>query len=143
MKKRILMSAALMITLATLTGCGSKKTLTCTQTTSDSGFANSDKVVYKFEKDKVSSAKQTSSITVEGDYAQYIEDYKKSAQEAVDSYNKLDGISAKVETGTNKISVIVEMTPSKMSESDYTLYSMGENYDSMKAKLTEQGYTCK
>lgn len=143
MKKRILMSAALMITLATLTGCGSKKTLTCTQKTSDSGFTNDDKVVYTFEKDKVTSSKQTSSITVEGDYAQYIEDYKKSAQEAVDGYNKLDGISAKVEEGKNKISVIVEMTPSKMSESDFKLYSMGENYDSMKVKLTDQGYTCK
>lgn len=143
MKKRILMSAALMITLATLTGCGSKKTLTCTQKTSDSGFTNDDKVVYTFEKDKVTSSKQTSSITVEGDYAQYIEDYKKSAQEAVDGYNKLDGISAKVEEGKNKISVVVEMTPSKMSESDFKLYSMGENYDSMKVKLTDQGYTCK
>ncbi len=143
MKKKILMSAALMITLATLTGCGSKKTLTCTQKTSDSGFTNDDKVVYTFEKDKVVSSKQTSSIIVEGDYVQYIDDYKKSAQTAVDEYNKLNGISAKVEEGKNKISVIVEMTPSKMSESDYTLYSMGENYDSMKAKLTEQGYTCK
>ena len=47
MKKKVLMSAALMITLATLTGCGSKKTLTCTQKTSDNGFTNDDKVVYK------------------------------------------------------------------------------------------------
>lgn len=144
MKKGILMSAALVLTVATLTGCGSsKKTLTCTKESSDNGFTNNDKVVYEFEKDRVAKATQTATITAEGDYAQYIENYKDSAQQAVDSYNNIDGISAKVEESNNTISVIVEMTPSQMSESDYTLYNMGESYDSMEVILTKQGYTCK
>lgn len=144
MKKRILTSAALVITLATLTGCGSDtKTLSCTRESADNGLTNEDKVVYEFEDNKVTSATQTASITVEGEYEQYKSDYKNSAQQAVDGYNKLDGISAKVEESNNKITVIVEMNPDKMSESDYTLYNMGESYESMNDMLINKGYTCK
>lgn len=140
--KKILMSMALIITLVSLTGCGSSKTLTCTETSSDNGFST-EKVVYEFKKDKIIKATETASITAEGDFAQYIDDYKKSAQTTVDGYNKVNGISAKVEADNNTVSVVAEIDPSKMSESEFSARSMGETYDSMKAKLTEKGYTCK
>ena len=53
------------------------------------------------------------------------------------------GFTSKVEASNNKVAVVVEMNPKKMSTDDYESYSMGENYDSMKAKLTDEGYTCK
>ena len=55
MKKRILTSAALVMTLATLTGCGSDtKTLSCTKDSSDKGLTNEDKVVYEFKENRIS-----------------------------------------------------------------------------------------
>ena len=98
---------------------------------------------YEFDGNKMTKVTQTSSITAEGDFAKYIDDYKDSAQTTADGFNKLNGFSAKVEASNNKVSVVVEMNPKKMSTDDYESYSMGENYDSMKAKLTDQGYTCK
>lgn len=143
--KRILMSAALVITLATLTGCNSSKTktLTCTQSKSDNGFTNEEKLVYKLKNNKITTATMTTTIIAEGDYAQYIEDYKTGAKEAADSYNTLNGVSAKVEENGNKVSVVVDFDAEKMSEDDYTLYNMGESYESLNDKLTNAGYTCK
>lgn len=141
--KRILMTVALGVTLVTLTGCGSKKTLTCTETVSENGFTRTNELIYNFEDDKVKSATQTSSVVAEKDFAEYIEEYKNSAQTTADKYNSQSGLEAKVEADNNKISLTVNMTPSKMSEADSKSYNMGENYDSMKYILTEQGYTCK
>lgn len=141
--KRRLLTVALVATLVTLTGCGSKKTLTCTQTSSVNGFTNKNEIVFNFKNDRVEKAKKTSSVVAEGDFAQSIDYYKDSAQSSSDKYNKLSGFEAKVESDNNKIVLIVDMTPSKMSESDFDSNNMGENYDSMKAVLTEQGYTCK
>lgn len=144
MKKGYLMSFALVLAIVILTGCGSsKKTLTCVQENSDNGFTNTDKIVYEFESDRVKKATQVASINAQGDYAQYLGNYKDSASQAVEGYNKLDGMSAKVEEEGSTVTLTVEMNPMEMSESDFTLYNMGENYESMKIKLTDQGYTCK
>lgn len=142
--KRILMGATLLVTIVSLTACGdSGKTLTCTQSKSDNGFTNEEKVVYKLKKNKVKSATLTTTIKAEGDYAQYIEDYKTNAKETADDFNKLDGVSAKVESKDNKVSVIIDLNPEKMSEDNYNLYNMGESYESLKDKYSKDGYTCK
>ncbi len=142
--KRILMTGTLVLTLVILTGCGDKKTLTCTKSSSDNGFTNDIEAVYEFDGNKIKKSVQTNSIVAEGAVADYIDEYKNSAQELVDEYNNKKGFTAKVESDNSKISVIVEMDPSKMDESEFNANRMGENYDSMKAVLTqEQGYTCK
>ena len=141
--KKMLLGAVSLVSLVALTGCGDKKTLTCTSNSSDNGFTNEITAVYEFDGNKMTKVTQTSSITAEGDFAKYIDDYKDSAQTTADGFHKLNGFSAKVEASNNKVSVVVEMNPKKMSTDDYESYSMGENYDSMKAKLTDQGYTCK
>ena len=143
--KRILIGATLLVTLASLTACGSSgKTLTCTQTVSeDNGFSNEEVIVYKLNKNKIKSAKITSTIIAEGDYAQYIEEYKTNAKEAADDYNKLDGVSAKVDSKDNKVSVIIDLKADKMNEDNYNLYNMGESYESLKDKYSKDGYTCK
>ena len=137
------MTVVLFIALITLTGCGKKKTLTCTQSSSENGFTNELKEVYHFKKDRVESATKTFSVVAEGDFAQYIDDYKNSAQTTADDYNKTNGFKAKIESDNNKISVTVEMDPSKMDETNYKENNMGENYDSLKSILTDEGYTCK
>lgn len=143
--KRILTGATILVTLVSLTACGgSGKTLTCTQSkTEPNGFTSEEKLVYKLKKNKVKSATLTSTIKAEGDYAQYIEDYKTNAKEAADDFNKLDGVSAKVESKDNKVSVIVDLKADKMSEDNYNLYNMGESYESLKDKYSKDGYTCK
>lgn len=142
MSKRIIMFSALVVALTTLSGCGKSKTLTCTQENSESGAPSKHEIVYKFEDNKITSATQTTTITLEGDNVQYKDVYKSSAQQAVDDYKK-DGMTAKVVEDGNKISVEVEMKPDKLSESDYVIYKMGESYESMEALLAEEGYTCK
>lgn len=143
MKKRILMSAALVITLATLTGCNNskEKTLTCTESRSEGGFTAESKWSYKLKDNRVSTATLTSTITAEGDYAQKIEDYKNDAQQAADSYNKRNGISAKVEQKSNKIILTTTFDTSKMDESDKDAYNLNESEESLPTIL--EGYTCK
>lgn len=142
--KRILMGVAFLFTLVSLTACGkSGKTLTCIQSKSENGFTSEEKIVYKLKGNKVKSATITNTIIAEGDYASYIDDYKTSAKETADGYNKIDGLSAKVESKDNKISVIVDLKADKMSEDYYNLYNMGESYESLKDKYSKDGYTCK
>lgn len=143
--KRILTGATLLITLVSLTACGnSGKTLTCTQTnkTTDD-FTSEEKVVFKLKDNKVKTATITTTIIPTGSYAEYIEDYKTNAKEAAEDYNKLDGVSAKVDSKDNKISVIVDLTADKMNEDNYNLYNMGESYESLKDKYSKDGYKCK
>lgn len=143
--KRILIGATLLVTLASLTACGSSgKTLTCTQTVSyDNGFSTEEVIVYKLNKNKVKSAKITSTVIADGAYAEHVEEYKTNAKEAADDYNKLDGVSAKVDSKDNRISVIIDLKADKMSEDNYNLYNMGESYESLKDKYSKDGYTCK
>lgn len=145
MKKGILTSAALVLSLTALTGCNmgtTTKTLTCTQTTTNGGLTSEDYAKYTFKDNKITEATTKSTYKVEGDYAQYLDEYKKSAKDAVEAYNKLNGFSAKVDEGNDSVTVILEMDKSKMDESDITVYNMGESYESMKDKLTASGYTC-
>lgn len=143
MKKRILMSAALVLTLATLTGCNSSKTktLTCTEKKSDGGFEKEEKWVYKFKDNRVSSATLTSTITAGGDFSQYIEDYKTDAEKAADSYEKVSGVSAKVSQKSNKVTITVKFDTSKMEEADIDAYNLNESTESLPTIL--EGYTCK
>ena len=143
MKKGILMSAALVVTLATLTGCSSSKTktLTCTEKKSDGGFEKEEKWVYKFKDNRISSATLTSTITAGGDYSQYIEDYKTDAEKAADSYKKVNGVSAKVSQKSNKVSITVKFDTSKMDEADIDAYNLNESSESIEVVL--EGYTCK
>ncbi len=144
MKKRLLMSITLVATLATLTGCGSKtKTLTCTQSSTTNGFTSDDKQAYKFVDNRVESATITSTISIDGDYSKYIDDYKSSAEQASDDYNKVTGFSAKVKTGTNKITVDLKIDAGKVDEDNRVAYHLNESYESMQEILTNQGYTCK
>ncbi len=141
--KRILTLVALMGTLVTLTGCGGKKTLNCSMSSTDNEFTTTVEAKYDFKNDRISKVNQTSTVVVEGDFAQTFDEYKKSAEQLVEEYNNKKGYKAKLETDNNKVSVTIEMTPSEMSDDDYKELHMGENYDSMKSILTEDGYTCK
>ncbi len=142
--KRTLITGALVLTLVTLTGCGSKKTLTCTKTSSDNGFINEKTEVYEFKNDRITKSTQTNTVRAEGDFAQYIDEYKDSAQSTAESYNKTAGFKAKVESDNNRITITIDMDPSAMNENDFETQKMGENYDSMKSIKTDQeGYTCK
>ena len=143
MKKRILMSAALVITLATLTGCNSSKTktLTCTQSSSDGGFSTESKWNYKLKDNRVSTATLTTTITAEGDYAQKVEDYSNDAKKAADTYNKVKGLSAKVDQKSNKIILTVTFNTDEMEEEDIAAYNLNESSESLPEVMT--GYTCK
>ena len=143
MKKRILMSAALVITLATLTGCNSSKTksLTCTQTSSDGGFSTESKWNYKLKDNRVSTATLTTTITAEGDYAQKVEDFSNDAKKAADTYNKVKGLSAKVDQKSNKIILTVTFNTDEMDEEDIAAYNLNESSESIPEVMT--GYTCK
>lgn len=144
MKRRLLMSITLVAAVATLTGCGTKtKTLTCTQSTSSDGFTSNDKEVYKFVDNRVDSVVKTSVISLDGEYEKYIDDYKSSAEQSADAYNKVNGFSAEVETGKNKITVEVKIDASEVDEENRSTYNLNESSESMQAILTEQGYTCK
>ena len=143
--KRMLVTIAVVISLVAVTGCGSKKTLTCTKSSTDAGFVNEEKAVFEFENDRIKTATETISVTAEGENAEYIDSYYKndSAQAIVEKYKNVKGIEASVESDNNKITVTIKRTPAEMSEETYEQEAMGENYDSTKAIFTEKGYTCK
>ncbi len=126
-----------------MTGCGNSQTLTCTKESSDNGFTNKNEKVFTFKKDRITKEVETNSITAEGENSKYLEDYKKNSQTTIDGYKSIKGIDGKIEEDKNKLTLIIEYDPSKMDDDTKDTFRLGENYDSTKVIMTEDGYTCK
>lgn len=141
MKRKALVAATLV--LFTMTGCGSNQTLTCTKSSSDNGFTNKNEKVFTFKDDRITKEVETNSITAEGENSKYLEDYKKNSQTTIDGYKSINGIEGKIEEENNKLTLTIEYDPSQMNEETKDTYRLGENYDSTKVIMTEDGYTCK
>lgn len=141
MKRRALVAASLV--LFTMTGCGSSQTLTCTKNSSDNGFTNKNEKVFSFKDDRITKLVETNSITAEGENSKYLEDYKKSSQTTIDGFKSVNGIEGTITEENNKLTLTIEYDASKMSEDSKDTYRLGENYDSTKVIMAEDGYTCK
>lgn len=146
MKKGLLMGFAVVASVATLTGCNTTgtKTLKCTRESSTDGFSNKVVETYTFKKNKIIKAENKTVVKLSGDSTQYYNDYKASADKAVEQYKEKKGATAKIATNnTDEITITATLDVSKMSDSDIKSYRLDESIESMNDKLTKEGYTCK
>jgi hypothetical protein len=135
----------IIITLALfLTGC-EKNRLVCTKTEEASNFKYDSKYVFVFNGESVKTATMTSTGTLSGDLnnKKSIEDYKVSAEEAAKLYNSSEGIEAAVGNKKNKVTLTVEIDPSKLSTEDKESYGVNLKKEDLKEELESLGYTCK
>lgn len=146
MKKRILMGLTALAVVGTLTGCGSKKnkTLTCTQSTEAEGMKTEEKLVYKLKDNKVTKLTETRKVTFDGDSKELLEEYKNSAQESVDSFKDIEGVTAKTDTKDSTITTTITYDAKKVDSSLKEAQLLNESYESIKEiKGQQNGYTCK
>lgn len=146
MKKGIIMGFVLATSAAVLTGCSTSTSqkLTCTQNSTYDGYTNEVTRKIEFKNYNITKITDKSVIKLSGDKAQYYNDYKASAEKAVEQYKTVNGVDVKADSnGSSEVSTTITYNPEKMSVNDKELYGLNENYDSIKDKLTKQGYTCK
>lgn len=146
MKKGILMGIAMATSVVALTGCSTSTTqkLTCTQNSTYDGYTDEVSKKIDFKDYKITKITEKRVIKLSGDKVQYFNDYKTSSESTVERYKTISGIDAKSTTnGTSDVTTTITYNPDKMSANDKELNGLNENYDSIKDKLTKQGYTCK
>ena len=144
MKKRILTGITALSLALVLTGCGSNTDkLTCTQSEGSNGFKSEVKQTYKLKDNKVTHLTETKKITLDGDMLQYLDENKTSAENIVDSYESVNGITATTESTDNSVTVTVEYDASTMDSSYKDAVNMNESYESLKEIKANEGYSCK
>ena len=127
-----------------LTGCG-KNRLVCKQTKEIDGIESTETYTFVFQEEEVKTAALKNTIKLSGDYntKEFIQQFKDSAQESADIYNETNGVTAKVSTRKNKITLNVEMQREKMSEEDQQYFELDLTKEELKENLEGNGYSCK
>lgn len=144
MKKRILTGITALSLTIFLTGCGSNtKKLTCTQSSDSNGFKSEIKQEYKLKDNKVTKMTETRKVTLEGDMTQYLEEHLTSAQNTIDQYKDVKGISVKKSDTSNSVTVVIEYDAKNLASEYRDSVNIEESYESLKDIKAEQGYSCK
>ena len=144
MKKRILTGITALSLALVLTGCGSNtKKIKCTQLTDSNGFKSEVKQVYKLKDNKITKLTETRKVTLEGDMLQYLDDHITSAQNTIDQYKDVKGISVKKAETKDSVTVTIEYDAKTLDSSYRDSVNIEESYESLKDIKAEQGYSCK
>ena len=144
MKKFLAVFVAVM--LLVVTGCGNTKTLTCS--TNISGL-NQD-VVVKYDGEDIKSIEMVmtysaSALSEMGVTSETMDLFVSTMKSSVcDTYNAYEGVSCDVTSPNGGLEVVVKLDYPKLSQEAKDDLSFNyQSYDSLKADLEEQGYTCK
>ena len=146
MKKGLLMGLVLTASAVVLSGCSTSTTqkLTCTQKSTYDGYTSEVTKKIDFKNYNITKVTEKRVINFSGDKTQFFNDYKSYSEKTIEQYKAINGIDVKSDSnGSTEVITTITYNSDKMSVNDKELYSMNENYDSIKDKLTKQGYTCK
>jgi len=126
-----------------LTGCGSTK-LVCTGEESGTGYLLKEKYVYTFKKGEVSKATMTVTRSLLGSNktAEALADHKAVADAAAKYYNDMDGVTASVNARNDKVTLTVNINPSKMKDVYKKQYELNLSIEDTRKSFEEKGYTC-
>ena len=140
--KKILKVCVLLICVFLVSGCFGTKKLTCTNKTSDESGTTEMKAVYTYKGDKMTKAQMNMTMTVkEKSYVSLIEGSLKSS---IDTFNKEDGVSAKLKTKGSTITMTMNIDIKKIAKDTFDEIGIDEgDYKTVKKDLENQGYTCK
>ncbi len=145
--KKCLGVALAVIMVGTLTGCGSSKTLKCSQTLSETDdMTMKQDLKFTFNKDEVSVMSAVQTIEVSDDYKSYLSELEDGLKDEMEQYEDVAGYSYDLKTKGNTVTFTLTADLAKMDEEakeDLSLDETGVSYDDIKKAYEEQGYTCK
>lgn len=128
-----------------LTGCGknkSMKKLTCSEIETNTNYTLKTTMVFYFENEKLKTATMTYNTTLGDDYIKLLNTFIESYEYGAEDINKKNGYHARVEHGSNNVSLIMDIDVSKISENDIESSYLNENYEELKKRYTDTGFTC-
>lgn len=123
-----------LVALLVLSGCGSKKTLTCTNEMTMSGMETKVTAEIEFNKDKIEAMK----VVMDMDLP---EEYKDQKQTLIDTFEQ-SGTGMKAEETKNGIRITADQD-SKYVADTFGIKGTEANYDDVKDAFESQNYTCK
>lgn len=149
--KKLKLFALAIVALLVMTGCGSEKTLTCTNTEEGSGLEMGQEVVMKFKDDKINYVKMTINAKATDDTIK--DNWDLFASTISGQYSNTEEAGVKITTKNDeknysyKISLEVDLE--KASEDALAKYDLeditdkGSNMEDVKKAAEEDGFTCK
>ena len=146
MKKSLLFLSAIVLTVLLVTGCGSKKVLSCSISGTQSGVKYYQDMDATFNGNKVTKIYMKMAF----DISEFPESYKSTLESSMkttyENMYKKEGSTVKVETKGNDILVYIDMDLDKMSEADKAALNVVDTkgtYSATKLDMEKSGYTCK
>lgn len=151
MKRLRLLLVVGLFTLLFVTGCGTTKTLTCTNSQETSGIVINSEAKMNFKMERINNLVLTMEVIGESDLMK--NNWDAVAKEFDKKYAPVekDGlkISNKSDPSNYKYTIIVEADPAKVSSSDLSPYGMSslagakDTYKDAKKGLEDAGFECK
>lgn len=141
----------LFVTILLVSGCSSKKSLTCTMETTDSGLKMTQTIGATFKNDKISNMEmKLEAKAVESSIKENWDLFISSLDSEFKNYKNSDGISVKTQNDKNNyiynFSINIDLNRAKEDDLlglDLDIKDSSDTYESFKEEATKEGYTCK
>lgn len=150
--KKVMSFLLVLVAVVLLTGCGSGKTLTCTNTEEQNGASMKQTVEMKFKKDKVTNVKMTlETKAVDSSVKEQWSTVSSMLESMYGNTKDVDGIKVTTKNDDKNFNytVTVAIDVKKAKEEDLAEYDMTGSLDSevtyedMKKDAEASGFTCK
>lgn len=148
MKKIFTVSIISLSLVCLLTGCSSKKTLTCTiSEDTNSMLSMSQTVNAVFSGSKVTNLNQNIKMTVNDEYTSYIDQMADGVRNQYADIKDKSGVEFDVKVTDNVIDTTLNAELAKLDDETKNKLKITNydsvNYEDAKKELEELGYTCK
>lgn len=145
--KKYVMICLLVISVGSLTGCGSVKKLKCTQTDdSNSGMKMTQEITATFKKDVATNLEMNMNVELSESYSSYSDTFVESIKKQYADYEDAKGVNVNVSSKNNIVTVSLKEDLTKMDEDTKEKLSVAGTSGSLKdakSVLEEEGYSCK
>lgn len=130
-----------------VSGCGDTKVLECTMTDDSSeGMEMSQTIKATYRKDSLTKVDMTMKVTVDDEYADYMDMLEKSLTSEFTNLEDQKGITMDTKTKNNVLTFSLIADLNKMDDEAKEELDMVEDtgtYKDAKESFEEEGYTCK
>ena len=146
MKKKIMLCLPVLALGLLTSGCGSEKVLECTMSENSDGMEMSQVVKATYKKDALSKVDMTMEITVDDEYAEYMDLFESSLTSEFTALEDQKGVTMNTETKDNTLTFSLVADLDEMDDEAKEDLDMEDNagtYEEAKKYFEDEGYTCK
>lgn len=146
MKNKVMLCVPVLALGLLTSGCGNTKVLECSMSEENDGMEMSQVVKATYKKDALSKVDMTMKVTVDEEYAEYMDLFTTSLTSEFKNLEDKKGVTLNSETKDNTLTFNLVADLDKMDNDAKEELDMEEDagtYEEAKKYFEEEGYTCK